>query len=260
MNKPSIWRRATVMLAASAWLAGCATVDNPDPLEPINRPIFKFNDTVDKVAVRPAAEVYRKTIPAPLRGGVTNFMDNVSDAWSTVNLVLQGRGKAAINDGMRVMVNTVFGMAGFLDPASEMGLLSHREDFGQTLGVWGVPAGAYLVLPVLGPSTLRDAAALTLNMKASPSALSQHVATRNSITALRLMNARANLLDASRLFQDAALDPYLFTRDAYLQRQASLLEVQDDEEIGKPPVNGNETPEASGSTPPAGDVSTGTRP
>ena len=156
--------------------------------------------------------------------GVTNFMDNVADAWSTVNLVLQGRGKAAINDGMRVMVNTVFGMGGFLDPASEMGLLSHREDFGQTLGVWGVPAGPYLVLPVFGASTVRDAAALPLDKAAtSPGPLFNDSATTIGLTGLNLVNTRAELLGASRLLGDVALDPYAFLRDAYLARRRNLV-------------------------------------
>lgn len=226
-----------------AVLGGCATTQQPDPLEKVNRVTYAFNDTVDTYALAPAARAYRDAVPSLLRQGVTNFFNHLRDAWSVPNQLLQGKPDLAMSDLMRFSVNTVFGL-GVLDWASEMGLEAHHEDFGQTLGTWGVGPGAYLVLPLLGPSNLRDAAALPLDGQATPEVLIDNVATRNSATGLRIVNTRADLLKASGMLDEIALDKYLFVRDAYLQRRRSL--VHD----GNPPPE----PEADDDAPPgAGD-------
>jgi phospholipid-binding lipoprotein MlaA len=204
-------------------LAGCATVDRPDPLEKMNRQVFAFNEKVDEVAIAPVARVYRDIVPRLARIGIDNFFNNLKDGWSAVNLLLQGRPGDSANDLMRFTTNTVLGLGGVLDWASEFGLEPHYEDFGQTLGVWGLPAGAYLVLPLLGPSSLRDAAALPLDFQASPDQVTDNVASANTLTLVRIINTRARLLGATGLLDDIALDKYSFVRDAYLQRRRSLV-------------------------------------
>ena len=147
-------------------LAGCAAGPNPtDPREPFNREVSKLNEHVDSVVFRPVATVYREQVPAMARTGVSNFFGNLSDAWSSVNSLLQFKLQNAAEDWMRFSFNTVFGFAGVLDIASEMNIERHREDFGQTLGRWGVPAGPYIVLPLLGSSTLRDTVALPVDSR-----------------------------------------------------------------------------------------------
>lgn len=200
-----------------------------DPFENVNRSIYGFNDAIDVALLKPLAEGYRKVVPELMRQGVDNFFGNIGDVWSTVNLLLQGKGEATTRMAMRVSTNTVFGLAGLLDPASEMGLERQSEDFGQTLGRWGVPSGPYLVLPVFGPSTVRDTVALPVDRMAGPTAL---VSATNDVIAtvmLQTVSARAGLLTASRLLDDVALDRYSFLRDAYLARR--LNQVWD----GNPP-------------------------
>jgi phospholipid-binding lipoprotein MlaA len=213
-------------------LSGCATgpnVDSRDPLEPFNRGMYQFNDTVDRAVVKPVATVYRDVLPSPLRTGVTNFFANLQDAWSVVNNSLQLKGEAAGDSLVRFGVNTFLGLGGVLDIASEMQIERHTEDFGQTLGHWGVGAGPYLVLPLLGPSTLRDTAALPVDAQGNLVSGVSDVSTRNSLTALGLLNRRARLLEATSILDQVALDPYTFTRDAFLQRR------QNDVYDGYPP-------------------------
>ncbi|WP_428420113.1 MlaA family lipoprotein [Methylibium sp.] len=217
-------RSAFAALWLSASLAGCATVEQPDPLEKLNRKVFAFNETVDEYVIAPPARAYRKVVPSMVRLGVDNFFNNLRDVWSAVNLVLQGRLDASASDVMRFGTNTVLGLGGFVDWASELGLEPHYEDFGQTLGVWGFNAGAYLVLPILGPSSVRDAIGLPADILASPDQIADTVRLRNSLTGLRIINTRAGLLDATGLLDDIALDKYSFVRDAYLQRRRSLVE------------------------------------
>jgi phospholipid-binding lipoprotein MlaA len=217
---------------AALMLSGCATgpnVDSRDPLEPFNRGMYQFNDTVDRAVVKPVATVYRDVLPSPLRTGVTNFFANLQDAWSVVNNSLQLKGEAAGDSLMRFGVNTFLGLGGLLDIASEMKIERHTEDFGQTLGHWGVGAGPYLVLPLLGPSTLRDTAALPVDAQGNLVSGVSDVSTRNSLTALGLLNRRARLLEATSILDQVALDPYTFTRDAFLQRR------QNDVYDGYPP-------------------------
>lgn len=203
-------------------LAGCAS--NPrDPLEPMNRKVYAFNDAVDRAVVKPVATVYRDTVPQPVRTGVTHFFSNLGDAWSAINAFLQLKAEAGLRNTMRFGMNTLFGLGGLLDIASEAGIESHQEDFGQTLAHWGVGSGPYIVLPLLGPSTLRDTGALPLDMKASSYFFANDPQTSLSLTGLRLVDARSRALAVSNMLGDAALDPYLFVRDAYLQRRRNQV-------------------------------------
>src|SRR5690606_11774512 len=149
--------------ALAVLMTGCATApdtaDPRDPFEGFNRTVFRFNDAVDEAVLKPVATGYQKVTPSFVQTGVSNFFGNIGDVWSAVNNLRQGKLEAGMSDGMRVAINTTFGFVGLLDIASEAGLTKHKEDFGQTLGVWGVPSGPYLVLPLLGPSTIRDTAA-----------------------------------------------------------------------------------------------------
>ena len=201
-------------------LAGCASTHNPrDPLENFNRSMFKFNDTVDEVAVKPAAIVYRSLTPSFVQTGIGNFFGNLADVPTLANNVLQGKVDDSLTDFMRVAVNTMFGLGGLLDIASEAGLPKHREDFGQTLGKWGVVPGPYVVLPVFGPSTLRDTLALPLDLEADPWFRAEPHELSVAGAVVRVIDQRAALLDASTLIEEAALDRYEFVRDAYLQRR-----------------------------------------
>lgn len=217
-----------------------------DPLESFNRSMFTFNDAVDRNVLRPVAGAYEQVTPSFFRKGVSNFFGNLGDAWSTVNSALQLKPKHTVENLMRVLVNSTFGILGVMDVATEVGIERHTEDFGQSLGYWGVGAGPYLVLPVLGPSTLRDTAALAVDFKGDWVALQDDVAFRNSAYVLRGVNQRAKLLRAGIMLEEAALDKYTFVRDAYLQRRLSqvldgdLPETPDDDpsnDSGNDPSN-----------------------
>lgn len=194
-------------------------VDARDPWEAMNRRIYAFNDAVDAAVVRPVAQVYDQVLPSFARTGVHNFLGNLSDVWSMANSALQLKGQATAETLMRVSVNTVFGLAGVLDVATEMGIQKRKEDFGQTLGYWGVPAGPYVVLPILGPSTVRDGLGLPLDFKGDPGQNVNDAATRTSLTVLRVTDLRASLLKTVDTVKEASLDPYTFVRDAYLQKR-----------------------------------------
>ena len=207
-------------------LGACATgpMANPaDPLEPLNRAIYSFNDTVDRAVLKPVATVYRDATPSLVRRGVGNFFGNLEDVWSFVNNVLQFKGEAAASSFMRVSVNTVFGFAGLLDVASEMRIERFTEDFGQTLGHWGVSPGPYLVLPLLGPSNLRDTAALPVDWRGDAVLYVKEEPVRYSLIGLRVVDQRAELLRAGTILDQVALDKYSFIRDAYLQRRRNLV-------------------------------------
>ncbi|HJV87859.1 MAG TPA: VacJ family lipoprotein [Noviherbaspirillum sp.] len=204
-------------------LGGCATTANPrDPFENFNRAMFQFNDAVDRAALKPAAEGYAK-LPGFVQTGVSNFFGNLGDVWTAINNFLQGKAGDGMSDVMRVAVNTTMGLGGVLDISSEAGLTKHKEDFGQTLGKWGIKSGPYVVLPLLGPSTLRDTLALPLDSQADPWYYVYPVYIRNSGTVLRAVDQRAAILDASNLLEEAALDRYVFVRDAFLQRRESKV-------------------------------------
>lgn len=218
-------------LLALALLQGCATGPNPrDPFEPFNRSVSRFNEGLDEAIVKPVAQAYQEVLPSPVRTGVNNFFSNLTDAWSMVNNLLQGRLQAAGDSWVRFSVNTTIGLGGVLDWATEMGIERHREDFGKTLGHWGVGTGPYLVLPILGPSTVRDAAALMVDTQGDLVTHVHDVSARNSLYVLRAVDLRASLLRAGEVLDQAALDKYSFTRDAYLQRRGVVLEANGDAE------------------------------
>jgi phospholipid-binding lipoprotein MlaA len=223
------------LVALSAALAGCATGPNAnpkDPLEPFNRNVNSFNDTVDKAVLKPVATVYRDVAPDLVRTSVSNFFENLRDVWSAINAALQLRPREAAENFMRFNVNTVFGMGGLVNVASEMGIERTRLDFGQTLGRWGIPAGPYLVLPLFGPSSVRDAAGFAVESRGDLIQGVDDVRARNSLLVLRAVETRANLLRATSMLEGAALDPYTFTRDIYLQRRQSQIEDLIDRGIG----------------------------
>lgn len=217
-----------LLLAASAGLTGCASGPNAqktDPLEPLNRGIYQLNDSVDAALLKPAATLYQNATPAPVRTGVSNFFSNLGDVWSLVNAVLQLRPRQATETLVRLNVNTILGFGGVLDIASEMGIPRNRLDFGQTLGRWGVPSGPYLVLPILGPSSLRDAVGFGVQVHTDDGVQNlDHVPTRNALKGLEIVQTRASLLRASAMLEDSALDPYSFTRDFYLRRRHSQIQ------------------------------------
>jgi phospholipid-binding lipoprotein MlaA len=211
--------RAIALLLAAVTLSGCATLSEKDPYEQYNRTVFAFNDAVDTHALKPAATVYKKAVPSVVQTGVNNFFGNLSDLWSSANNVMQGKGERGLSDFTRVIINSTFGLGGVIDFASDAGLEKHSEDFGQTLGYWGVPAGPYVMLPLLGPSTLRDTVALPADIAADPWGYHMSVGVRNTGTVLRVIDQRAALLDATNLLEGAALNRYEFIRDGYLQRR-----------------------------------------
>jgi len=185
--------------------------------------MYAFNDGLDRAVLKPAAELYRDATPQPVRGGVTNFFANLGDIWSFANNLLQGKGEGAFNSVVRFGVNTFFGMGGLIDIASEAGIARRKQDFGQTLGHWGVPAGPYLVLPLAGPSTVRDSAA-SIVVDWSPGNPLTHiddVALRNSLFVLKQVDARARLLGATDMLDSVAMDRYSLTRDVYLGMRRS---------------------------------------
>jgi phospholipid-binding lipoprotein MlaA len=211
-----------MMLAAALTLSGCATNHPQDPFENFNRAMFRFNDAVDQAAVKPTAQAYRK-LPDFVQIGVGNFFGNLEDAWTAVNNLLQGKVADGMSDVMRFAVNTTMGLGGLLDIGTEAGLQKHREDFGQTLGKWGVKAGPYIVLPILGSSTMRDTIVLPVDIQGDPWHHVDPARTRNLGSILRAVDQRAVLLDASNLVEEAALDRYEFVRDAYLQRRQNRV-------------------------------------
>ncbi|MFM6985882.1 MAG: VacJ family lipoprotein [Hydrogenophaga sp.] len=229
MHKSRFFDRSglAILWLGVALLGGCAAGPGQhprDPLEPFNRSVSEFNDVVDSALLKPVATVYRDVTPDPVRTAASNFFGNLRDAWSTINATLQLKPRAAAENALRVGVNTAFGFVGLIDIASEMGIDRTTLDFGQTLGRWGVPSGPYLVLPLLGPSTVRDAAGLGIETSGDLVARIDQVPTRNALYALRLVETRANLLRATAMLEGAALDKYSFTRDVYLQRRQSLID------------------------------------
>jgi phospholipid-binding lipoprotein MlaA len=207
-------------------LTGCASGPNAnprDPMEPFNRGVYGFNEALDQAVVKPVATAYKTVTPQPVRTGVGNFFANLEDAWSTVNSVLQFKPQSAVENFMRFVVNSTAGLAGVIDIATELRLERHPEDFGQTLGRWGMESGPFVMLPLLGPSTLRDTVALPVDFKGDIVGNVENAASRNSLKALDLIDLRASYLNASSVIDDAALDKYSFTRDAYLQRRQNAV-------------------------------------
>lgn len=212
-------------------LGGCATNGDPrDPLEPMNRAIHSFNETVDDVAMKPLAQGYQAVTPSFVQTGVRNFFSNLDDVTVLANDLLQLKVEQGARDFMRLSINTVLGFGGVLDIASEAGLKKHNEDFGQTLGYWGMGTGPYLVLPILGPSNFRDTAGIVVDSHYTDLVYNiEDDAAQNGTILLRLISRRADLLDAKEALDAAALDGYEYSRDFYLERRRGL--VYD----GKPP-------------------------
>jgi phospholipid-binding lipoprotein MlaA len=242
-------KRALACLISALPLAAGAADEAPepagnpaDPFEGFNRGVFAFNESLDKAVLVPVATGYRKVVPEPVQTVVGNFFGNFYDAWSAVNHFLQGKPQAGLEMSMRVATNTVIGLGGLLDVATDAGLERQEEDFGQTLGKWGFGAGPYIVIPILGPSSLRDAAALPLDRSATPTIAFGGDAEKYGLVTLNFVDTRARYLSAGRLLDEIALDRYSFLRDAYLTRRRSQVydgeppEVPDaeDDEAGEP--------------------------
>lgn len=230
--------RWLLLAALVALLGACATVGpggtgaaggGPvapaaiDPWESFNRKVYAFNDAIDEAVLKPLATAYRDVVPQIVRTGVSNVLGNIGDIWSAANHLLQGKLQDGLEMSMRVVTNTFFGLGGLLDPATEMGLTRRSEDFGQTLGRWGVGTGPYLVLPFLGPSTLRDSAGLVVDRSANSQVLPLSASEQYGLSALELLSIRAGLLSATKLLDEVALDRYSFLRDAYLARRRDAV-------------------------------------
>jgi phospholipid-binding lipoprotein MlaA len=212
------------VLFALALAAGMASAQSAnDPFEKTNRAIFGFNEALDSTVLTPVAKGYQAAVPELVRSGVTNFFGNFGDGWSAINNLLQGKGEAAATMVMRVAANTLFGIGGIFDVASDLGMERFTEDFGQTLGRWGMPAGPYIVLPLLGPSTARDTLGRPLDLAWSPSLVINDGGVNIGLSTLNLIDTRASLLGASRVVEGIALDKYTFIRDAYITRRRNLV-------------------------------------
>lgn len=217
------WSAIALLLLAGAGCATVKTADPRDPLEAFNRSMFSFNDELDKAIFKPAATIYRDATPQLVRQGVSNFLGNLEDVWSFVNSLLQGKPAAAAQSFMRFNVNTVFGVGGVFDIASDIRLERQREDFGQTLGVWGFPAGPYVVLPVFGPSVMRDLVAWPVDIKGDIVSRIADIPVRNTLKLLDQLDTRASFLSLGTALEEGALDRYSFTRDAFLQRRRNAV-------------------------------------
>ena len=219
-------RKVIVLLGVLGLSTACTSMRAPsdtDPLEGFNRSVDGFNQVVDKAVVKPVAQGYEKVTPPEIKIVIGNFFSNLDDVRVAVNNLLQGKPKAAGNDAARFALNTTIGIVGLVDVATELGFQKNDEDFGQTLGVWGVGSGPYLILPFLGPSTLRDGSARFVSASLDPLYHYDNVRARNSLVLLNAVQVRARLLPATDLVERVALDQYAFVRDAYLKRRASLI-------------------------------------
>lgn len=212
----------TVQLIFFLLLTGCAGARNPsDPFEPFNRSVYLINDTVDKAVVKPVAQTYDAVMPAPVKTMAGNFISNIDDAVVTLNDLLQFKFAQAASDGSRFIFNSTFGIFGLFDIASR--LEKHHEDFGQTLGYWGVGNGPYLVLPFLGPSSVRDATGIYVDTIPSVPGMVKHIPTRNQYYLASGIHHRSTLLDQEKVLDEAVIDRYEFIRDTYLLHRRSLV-------------------------------------
>lgn len=226
-----IQRNLLLLLAPMLMLltVGCATGPNAntaDPLEPMNRAIYKFNDAVDSAVLKPVATGYQSVVPSPIRTGVSNFFNNLGDVWSFFNHLLQFEFGYAGQTVIRLGTNTFLGLGGILDIATEAGLQPPKADLGQTLGKWGIPSGPYVMLPLLGPSSIRDGAGTITATYYDPVNSIPDTATRNVVTATRIVDIRARLLGATDAVDEIALDRYSFIRDVYLKRRQNQISPQ----------------------------------
>jgi phospholipid-binding lipoprotein MlaA len=251
--------RVTLGIAASFILSACVTLppDRPrspqDPWESWNRGVYKFNTAVDKAVARPVAKTYVKVVPQPIRTGVSNFFANINTPTVMINDALQGKFRAAGNDLGRFVLNTTVGIGGLLDPASSAGLDRNEEDFGLTLGHWGVHSGPYLELPILGPSDLRDGPAKVVDAYTKPTQYIGNIYIRYGIYLPYVIDLRASLLPLDETLKNT-YDPYAFVRDAYLARRAYLVSDGkiDNEQLVDPGADDSPAPGGSSVAPPPG--------
>lgn len=250
--------RNSILAALALLLTGCASVGQPnpqDPFEPVNRSIFKFNEMADKAITKPIAQGYSKVVPTSGRTMIGNFFSNLDDVVVAFNNVLQLKLPQAFSDAGRVLINTTIGVGGLVDIATITGLEKHNEDFGQTLGYWGVGSGPYLMLPLLGPTDIRDGIGLYIDTFPSQLNKIRPVYTRNQLYLTKAVNRRAQLLEQEKMLDEAAIDRYSFVRDAYLSRRQSLVydgnpphEKDEDDDYG------DNVSEPTPSSPPSSDA------
>ena len=227
-----------ILLGLVAGMVGCASIPagvepSPhDPWEPFNRSVFEFNEGLDTYLLKPVVAGYRFVLPEFVRDGIYNFFSNYSDIYTALQNLLQGKPDYAFSDLMRVVVNTTFGLGGLIDMATPGGLPKHKEDWGQTFGVWGIPSGPYVVLPFFGPSSVRDTFGTAADLESDYLfSYVKDIGLRNSITGLRVVNARNTYYEAGDLLDGAAIDKYSFMRDAYIQRREyQINEGREDKE------------------------------
>ena len=211
-------------LAAVMLVAGCAAAPSrDDPFEPMNRASYRVHEVVDGHFIKPMVQAYVDYTPRLVQQGIHNFFGNIDDFLSCINAALQNKPDKAGHDLGRVITNTGFGLLGLIDVASEAGVPKGNEDFGQTFGVWGIPQGPYLFIPVFGPTTVRDGTGWIVRGYASPIGYIEDIPTRNVLWALNVIDLRASALQAESVVNQAALDPYTFIRRAYLQRRRYLV-------------------------------------
>lgn len=235
ITKLLITLQHTFLLSMLILIGGCASLpdndkDPNDPFESYNRAVYKFNDKVDEHVLKPVARGYRAITPKPIDRGITNFFGNLKDVTSAANNLLQLKLSRSVSDIGRVVINFTVGILGLMDVASKANLPSYKEDFGQTLGYWGVEPGPFIIVPLLGPSDLRDSIGMIPDWYTQPIAHLEDAKTRAGLIVLYSIDTRADLLEASKTFDEAALDRYTFTRDAYLQKR------QNDVYDGDPPT------------------------
>ncbi len=224
-NRRTTSLRAICLIVLATLAQACATTaSQADPWEGFNRDVFAFNESLDRHVMKPVAQGYEKVTPSVVRVGVNNFFGNIADAWTSVNQFLQGKPGEAISDAGRVIVNSTFGVLGLRDVASSMGIEKHEEDFGQTLAVWGVPSGPYLVLPFFGPSTIRDGPSRLADPAwwYYPGAVESQSVYAGAV-AVDAVRTRTNLLPAEKVLDEAAVDKYTFIRDAWLQHRRNQV-------------------------------------
>ena len=226
--RKTLWSILPLVLGMSLLSSGCSSIpkeqrDPRDPWQPYNRAMFRFNTDFDNAFIKPTAQAYQKITPEPVNRGITNFFNNIADVTSAVNNALQFKLSRAGSDVGRVVVNTTVGIVGFFDVATNMGMPSYKEDFGQTLGYWGFGVGPYFVLPIFGPNSVRDTFGLAGDIVVDPFFSINKDEIYWGFVILRVIDTRAGLLAAGDLMDEAALDRYAFVRDAYLQRRNNLV-------------------------------------